>query len=77
MAFLEEGGRLAVSEPPVTGATAPSERWPAAGLAKLGYGAVDLRRGDGATVAVAPLRRTAEERWPRRDGIPAKRPLWA
>jgi 16S rRNA (guanine527-N7)-methyltransferase len=77
VAFLEEGGRLAVSEPPADGAPAASERWSPAGMAELGYGPVEVRRGDGATVAIAALPRTAAERWPRRDGIPAKRPLWA
>ena len=34
--FLRVGGRLVVSEPPVTEQAVIGERWPAAGLARLG-----------------------------------------
>jgi SAM-dependent methyltransferase len=73
--FLAPGGRLAVSEPPDTAEAGPV-RWPAAGLAELGFTPAQIRRGDGVSVAV--MTRTAEldDRWPRRTGIPAKRPRW-
>ncbi|HSL59386.1 MAG TPA: RsmG family class I SAM-dependent methyltransferase [Acidimicrobiales bacterium] len=69
-AFLELGGRLVVAEPPDD----RPDRWPAAGLAELGL-AVVLEPG---AARVAILQRVAplEERWPRRSGVPAKRPLW-
>ena len=69
--FLRVGGVLVVAEPP--GGLA--ERWPADGLAPLGLEPV-------ATVAqpsAFQVLRQAEacpERFPRRTGIPAKRPLF-
>jgi 16S rRNA (guanine527-N7)-methyltransferase len=70
--FLAIGGRLVVSEPPEPGAG----RWPSEGLAQLGFGPAEIRRGDGASVAVIPLNAPPSDRWPRRSGIPTKRPLW-
>jgi 16S rRNA (guanine527-N7)-methyltransferase len=69
--FLQPGGRLVVSEP----RDAARGRWPADALAELGFEAVEIVRGEH---AFAALRRSAalDQRWPRRDGIPAKRPLW-
>lgn len=76
VAFLREGGDLVVTEPPSPDATTMSERWPAESLARLGFGPVDELRS-GATGAVRlRLRQPVDERWPRRDGVPAKRPLW-
>ena len=83
--FLRQGGVLVVSEPPVTsddvdatdgrGGADPNPRWPAAELAVLGlrpeiglripFGYQVLRQ-----VEVCP------EHFPRRVGIPAKRPLY-
>lgn len=70
--FLEAGGRLVVSEPP----EAPDGRWPAAGLATLGLGEATIRSRAGATGAAMTLVSEVDERWPRRTGIPSKRPLW-
>ena len=71
--FLGPGGRLAVSEPP----GAPSrERWPVEGLAELGLGPAELRRGTDAGIAVVEATRPVSERWPRRSGVPGRRPLW-
>lgn len=70
--FLAIGGRLLVSEAP----DSTGERWPAAGLAKLGLDGPEIWRGDGATVAILTRAGTLDGRWPRRPGIPAKRPLW-
>jgi 16S rRNA (guanine527-N7)-methyltransferase len=70
--FLQRGGHLVVTEPP----DGDEERWDEAGLRELGFGiAVPIRAG--ATGAVRlELVEDADERWPRRDGVPAKRPLW-
>lgn len=70
--FLRPGGRLVVSEPPDD----RGERWPVDGLATLGLrwarSATDEHRfAVFETVAAVP------ERFPRRVGVPGKRPLWA
>lgn len=62
------GGVVAVSEPPEVDA----RRWPASALAELGL--VDEGRHDGWRLLRAG--RPCPERWPRRSGRPAKRPLW-
>jgi 16S rRNA (guanine527-N7)-methyltransferase len=69
--FLVVGGQVIVSEPP-----APDpERWPPAGLATLGL--VD-EGGITDPVHLRRLRQRTEcpDPYPRRDGVPAKRPLW-
>ena len=69
--FLVEGGALVVSEPP----EAAAERWPAEGVATLGLGpATSVVEGSHFVV----LRQAAlcPERYPRRVGVPAKRPLF-
>ncbi|HEX6311963.1 MAG TPA: RsmG family class I SAM-dependent methyltransferase [Acidimicrobiia bacterium] len=70
--FLERGGRLVVSEPPEPDET----RWPAAGLRRLGLAGPVIRRRAGVSVAVLTVVEPVSRRWPRRVGIPAKRPLW-
>jgi 16S rRNA (guanine527-N7)-methyltransferase len=71
--FLRPGGHLVVSEPPDRDAT--SSRWPLAGLDELGFGPPVLGGGsDGSFVVLEKLRN--DDRWPRRVGIPAKRPRW-
>ena len=70
--FLRLGGRLVVSEPPV-----PQEgRWDAEGLSRLRLSVPVVRQAEGVRVAVLELLDSVPERWPRRPGIPAKRPLW-
>jgi 16S rRNA (guanine527-N7)-methyltransferase len=69
--FLRVGGQLLVAEPP---GGAP-ERWPAAPLAQLGLAP------DGAIAAPRAIQRLRQvspcpERYPRRTGLPAKRPLF-
>lgn len=69
--FLEVGGRLVVSDPP----DPHPGRWPAEGLAVLGLEA------DGPVPGPVHLSRLrlahpCPDRYPRRSGIPAKRPLW-
>jgi 16S rRNA (guanine527-N7)-methyltransferase len=75
--FLRPGGRLLVSEPPgeELGPVA-SCRWPREGLDDLGLGApVSGGSPAGSFVVMEKLR--GDDRWPRRVGIPAKRPLWS
>lgn len=66
--FLRVGGLLAVTEPP----GASGERWPAEGLAILGLEALEPAVGLQRLRLRAPL----DDRFPRRAGIPAKRPLF-
>jgi 16S rRNA (guanine527-N7)-methyltransferase len=67
--LLSLGGRMFVAEPPVP----DPARWPADGLAELG-----LATADGAVTGWAALASVAAcpERYPRRIGIPSKRPLF-
>lgn len=69
-AFLVVGGVCVVSEPPDT-----AERWPDAGLALVGMALGDRYQADAGYVV---LRQEAScpDRYPRREGVPAKRPLW-
>jgi 16S rRNA (guanine527-N7)-methyltransferase len=72
VAFLRPGGTLIVSEPP---GESPRERWPAEGLDALGFAPAARHVTPEATfVSIEKLR--ADDRWPRRSGVPAKRPLW-
>ncbi len=76
--FVAPGGALVVTEPPPVGddRTATSRRWPRDGLATLGLTLeAELRDPDAGAVV---LRKTgpSADRWPRRTGVPGKRPLW-
>jgi 16S rRNA (guanine527-N7)-methyltransferase len=66
--LLRSGGSLLVSEPP----DSEGERWPRQSLEELGIEPVGVNRG------VMVLAKVAEtpDRFPRRVGIPAKRPLF-
>jgi len=66
--FLMAGGRLVVSEPP-TG----EKRWPSAALESLG---LRYERPDEPFMAVLRQEVVCPAHYPRRPGIPAKRPLW-
>jgi 16S rRNA (guanine527-N7)-methyltransferase len=72
-AFLVSGGRLIVAEPP--GGEASAERWPADGLAQLG-----MTVGPTVTYPTAyqVLEQTSPcpDHYPRRTGVPVKRPLF-
>lgn len=70
--FLEAGGVLVVSEPP----TSDPERWPEVGLARLGLTATGRAATDHGHFAIFEAVDVAALEWPRRVGIPAKRPLW-
>ncbi len=81
--FLRDGGRLIVSEPPPegSGTTAAAvlppvaDRWPAAGCAKLG---LTPEAGLRDRFGFAVMRQTVlcPDHYPRRPGIPSKRPLF-
>jgi 16S rRNA (guanine527-N7)-methyltransferase len=66
--LLEVGGRLIVSEPPE-----PEDRW--SGAATLGLGPPTRLPGPPAVV-VLRQEVPCPDRYPRRTGVPAKRPLW-
>lgn len=68
--LLRPGGRLIVSEPPND-----EGRWPADELRQLGL-AVGQRTATGPVMQVLELVEPCPERFPRRDGMPAKRPLF-
>ena len=71
-AFLREGGRLVVSEPPES----DPGRWPADQLARFGLELTAAPRSDNGSVVVLRQRHLAAEDVPRRAGIPARRPRW-
>jgi 16S rRNA (guanine527-N7)-methyltransferase len=67
--LLQVGGRLIVSEPPVA-----TGRWDDEGLALLGLGPAAVAVHRDAHFAVVRKERPIDERYPRRVGIPTKRP---
>lgn len=71
--YLRVGGHLLVTEPPEAEET--TRRWSTEGLAELGLEAAQLLPGSPAAVAMAK-RSPTPERFPRRDGVAAKRPLF-
>lgn len=74
--FLLQGGRLLVSEPPSQGSAVGRDRWPKEGLEPLGLTAEKAVKRPGG--GVVQLRRTGpdDDRYPRRNGVPRKRPLF-
>lgn len=66
--FLVKDGYLLVSEPPEE-----SDRWSSQGLAELGMRRVSPNSG---SVAVVRQLEICDDRFPRRSGIPRKRPLF-
>lgn len=68
--LLVAHGHVLVSEPPD-----PAPRWPEAGLDQLGLRLLELTPGP---PRIARLRqeRPCPDRFPRRVGVPSKRPLW-
>lgn len=75
--LLAVGGQLVVSEPPTA---SERDRWPAAGLQVLGCSAAESVTVDHPGHPVHLVRITQErrcdDRYPRRVGVPAKRPLF-
>jgi 16S rRNA (guanine527-N7)-methyltransferase len=75
--FLRPGGRLVVSEPPGDQeGDGAAVRWSQSGLEELGLSAPAPGAGAAAAYVLMEKRRS-DDRWPRRVGIPAKRPLWS
>ena len=72
--FLRVNGRLVVSEPPAD-KLEPGSRWPPAALAELGLRPLELRRDEFA-YQVLVRDRPCPDAYPRRSGVPAKRPLF-
>ena len=73
--FLRPGGRLLVSEPPGNEGRDTGDRWPHSGLEELGLSPPVAGGGPGASF-VSMEKTRPDDRWPRRVGVPAKRPLW-
>ncbi|MCU1369141.1 MAG: rRNA small subunit methyltransferase [Ilumatobacteraceae bacterium] len=74
--LLRVGGAFVVSEPPATTVT---DRWPTAGLALLGCSAAEatlVGTGPGFHFARITQETSCDARYPRRVGIPNKRPLF-
>jgi 16S rRNA (guanine527-N7)-methyltransferase len=70
--LLRIGGRAVVSEPP----GGEPERWPVEGLAQLGMAPGAGVQTGGAAYQVLRQQEPCADRWPRRVGVPAKRPLF-
>lgn len=74
--FLRPDGRLVVSEPPVV----DQQRWQPVGLELLGLEALATihigQGGRSGSYRVLRQRHSCPERFPRRVGVPAKRPLF-
>ncbi len=73
-AFLSPGGRLVVSEPPE--GFGGDDRWPTAGLAPLGLARPRMVRFGRFGYRVIDKTGPMAPRYPRRSGVPAKRPLF-
>lgn len=74
--LLRVGGSLLVSEPP---SSDPGDRWPTDGLALLGFGPavpIVVDADEPIHLVRLTLVTAPDERYPRRVGIPAKRPLF-
>jgi len=67
-AFVRLGGLLAVTEPPSGG----EDRWPEGPLGELGLRPLPPAGGVQLLERTGPL----DDRYPRRSGVPAKRPLY-
>lgn len=66
------GARIVVSEPPGS----DGSRWDPTGLDELGLSVVELRRHPQATLVLLEATRTVPDRYPRRSGVPSKRPVF-
>jgi len=74
--LLRAGGWVIISEPPGSDEDGPSAgRWPADGLALVGLVPGEFVRND-FRYQILHQRELCPERYPRRDGVPAKRPLF-
>jgi len=74
--FLAVGGWLVVSEPPSEAQPGPETvRWPADGLAQFGLAREAVVAGE-FSYQVLRQHSACPDRFPRRNGVPAKRPLF-
>jgi 16S rRNA (guanine527-N7)-methyltransferase len=74
--FLEVGGYLVVSEPPARDpAGGHPDRWPALPLADLGLRPLHFSQGEFGYQLLVQAH-PCPDRFPRRTGVPAKRPLF-
>ena len=72
--FLEVGGKMVISEPPDAD---PLDRWPEGGLAQVGLvRAASIRPDSRFGYQVLEKIQALDERYPRRVGIPVKRPIF-
>lgn len=74
--LLRPGGFLVVSEPP---ASSPRTRWPADGLDQFGLGdrtELEVEGPQPVHLVRLAAERLVDDRYPRRPGVPAKRPLF-
>lgn len=72
--LLAVGGHAVISE--VADETSRERRWSTEGLAEFGLERLETRSFGTATVSVLVKTTETGERWPRRVGIPSKRPRW-
>lgn len=73
LGFLRgEGARIVVSEPP----SSDPDRWPDEGLRLLGLERDGRYQSDVATLQALRLAEPLSDRFPRRNGVPGKRPLF-
>lgn len=71
------GSSLVVSEPPPSSAEdSAAQRWPVDGLSELGFGHGEIRRESGVGLFRAVLTDPPDDRWPRRTGVPRRRPVF-
>lgn len=70
--FLKVGGKAVIAEPP----GGDPERWPAAGLAQLGMRRGHVLYARTATLQILEQAEGCPEKFPRRVGAAAKRPLF-
>jgi hypothetical protein len=72
---LRVGGWLVVSEPPDQDDAAAAARWPAEPLGQLGLVPAERAREE-FEYRVLRQAEACPDRFPRRNGVPAKRPLF-
>lgn len=73
--LLRTGGWLLVSEPPEQSQDEAMRRWPAGAIGQLGLRPAERIHGD-FEYRVLRQEEPCPERFPRRNGVPAKRPLF-
>lgn len=70
--FIKIGGYLFVSGSPIN----ESERWDSKGLDVLGLKLVEICESEIATGVIIQKVKEHDAKYPRRDGVPRKKPLW-